>query len=231
MAPLLIFITWMAAPLLFVMLFLLPAGLMAHSMANLIEIPRQILNIAVNRRLRQHHAVEHATINILENRYGATNLVGLSREDGFIIRGWSDPMSLKRAAEEGLFRLKQGESGLAVHRRCGTSLAVGNFVTAAMVLVLLLMWGQLEMVSIVLAGGILLLASPLLGVLVQRYLTTSTDVRSLEIVEIVPVGQPRPGGILSMIFSPTRPTVYFVATRDAGEKRNDDLTFSPYGKS
>ncbi len=222
MELILLLLVWVAAPALFFLLFFLPLMLMARSLSDLVLIPRQIWMIAVNRRLRRHHALEHATINILEQRYGVKGLVGLSREDGFIIRGWSDPRILQQAAEEGLIRLSRGQCELAVHRRCGTSRAAANFASAAMVLAILLFWGRLELITVLLAGGLLVLLSPGLGVLMQRYLTTSCDVSGLTIAGVAPVSRQRPAFLFGMLFSQPRPTTYFVATEDRGHSRKTD---------
>lgn len=221
MELLLLLVLWVAAPALLFLLFMLPLVLMARSLSDLLTIPRQIWMIAVNRRLRKHHALEHATINILEQRYGAQGLVGLSREDGFIIRGWPDPGTLQQAAQEGLIRLSRGECELAIHRRCGSSRAVANFISAAMVLAILIFWGRLQLVTVLLAGGALVLLSPQLGVLMQKYLTTSCDVRGLAIAEIAPVSRRKPQSLLSMLLLQTRPTTYFVATEDETRDRRD----------
>ncbi|HRX05321.1 MAG TPA: DUF6391 domain-containing protein, partial [Anaerolineae bacterium] len=82
-----------------------------------------ILNAGFLRRVRQHHAVEHATITILMARNPGLQLVG-GRSDhrGFYIYGPVQTSALSTAVEEALRRLKNGEARLAIHPNCGTNL-------------------------------------------------------------------------------------------------------------
>jgi hypothetical protein len=74
--------------------------------------------------VRQHHALEHATIHVLSGRHPYVPLMGRSTHAGFHIYG---PFALEEVADaagEALTRLQQGEAYLAVHPRCGTNMAV-----------------------------------------------------------------------------------------------------------
>ncbi len=51
-------------------LVLLPLGLTAHSIVVLLTAIPQLLAVARDRQRRRHHALEHATINVLEERAG-----------------------------------------------------------------------------------------------------------------------------------------------------------------
>ncbi|MGD9552692.1 MAG: DUF6391 domain-containing protein, partial [Candidatus Caldatribacteriota bacterium] len=145
--------------------------------------PGQIWKIARSQNIRRNHAIEHATINVLEEWAGShLNISGLSREDGFYIAGIQNPELIERAALQGLNLLKQGNCHLAIHRRCGTDIAIANFVTALIFLILMIVTGIISIFYILIALLISNLISPYLGEYVQKYFTTSCDVRNTEIV-------------------------------------------------
>ncbi len=161
---------------------LLPLWVAASSLAGALSAPGQFLRVARSRRLRQNHALEHATLNVLEERYGPQRLSGFAREEGFVLRGFANPEVVRAAAEEGLARLKSGERRLAIHDRCGTSIAAANLVTSILLLVVLLGLGRLSLLNVVLAMLLAQLAGPVLGRLAQRFLTTTPDVGGVFIV-------------------------------------------------
>ncbi|HAJ31906.1 MAG TPA: hypothetical protein DCK79_00795 [Candidatus Atribacteria bacterium] len=168
-------------------LMFIPYGFTAYSLITLITVPQQIINIAKNKAIRRNHALEHATINVLE-RYAGKNLPlsGLAQKDGFIISGAQDPGLVVEAAREGLRLLKQEECQLAIHRRCGTSIAIANFLAAVIFLIFLIQTGHFSILSIIIALLIANILGPYLGELTQKYFTTSCDVEDLEIVGIQP---------------------------------------------
>lgn len=88
----------------------------------MMEAPRQFPRLLISRRMRRNHALEHATINVLEQRYGRTGLTGMPAKDGFHLRGRADPHAITTAAQEAIRRLSRGERQLATSRRCPTSL-------------------------------------------------------------------------------------------------------------
>lgn len=183
----LIIFPWLLIPLaLFVIfnLLLLPFSFTLHSFFSLLTIPGQLWQIATNRRLRINHALEHATINVIEEHFGPQQLMGFAREDGFFIKGPAQPHIIEEAARVGLRRLQRGESHLALHRRCGTSMAAANFLASVVFLGLLLATQQFTLVNVILAMLSANLAGPLLGEWLQRYFTTSADVGDMEIVGV-----------------------------------------------
>ncbi len=158
-------------------LVLVPLWLALTTLAGALGTPGRFLSIAGNRRLRQNHALEHATLNVLEERYGRPQrLTGQANAGGFVLRGYADPDTVRWAAEEGLARLKRGERGLAVHRGCGTSIAAANLVSSLALLVALLGLGRLSLVNVLLAMVVAQFGGPLLGRLAQRFLTTTARV-------------------------------------------------------
>ncbi len=86
-------------------------------------------------RVRQVHALEHATVWILggtprRNHHRATpidnaQLSGMSTTEGFYLLGEVPTSTLQHAVHKALHRLISGEANLAVHPRCGTNLSVG----------------------------------------------------------------------------------------------------------
>jgi len=201
----------MFAGMLFVLLnlMLLPLHFTVQSLVSLMTIPAELYRIATNPRLRRNHALEHATINVIEEHYGPVGLAGLAREDGFLIRGPADPALIEEAARVGLARLAAGESRLAIHQRCGTSVAAAHLLSAVVFLFLLLLGGWLSLFTVIMAVLVAGMVGPVAGVVMQRYLTTSTDVGGLTILGVEyerPVFNP-----LELLFGgPVRPTLFFV---------------------
>lgn len=165
----------------FILLLLLPFKFTIDSLLILFKAPGQLLAIASNDDLRKNHALEHATVNVLETKYGYNNLSGLAEESGFYINGVVNPADVEAAAREGLLRLQQGESNLVVHKQCGTSLTVANLVSAVVFIFLLLATGSFSLLNMLLAIVIANFVGPQLGVWVQKKFTTSAEVANIEI--------------------------------------------------
>lgn len=166
--------------LLFNLLFL-PLQFAALSIVGLLTVPGQIYGIATNPRLRRNHALEHATINVIEERYGRRMLTGLARNNGFVVWGAVDPFVVEEAARTGLTRLKRGETWLAIHDRCGTSIATANLISSIAFLALLFQLGYLSPLSVLVAMAVASMVGPIVGRYVQQYFTTSADVADFEI--------------------------------------------------
>jgi hypothetical protein len=138
-------------------------------------------------RIRQIHALEHATIHILSWRYPQTRIVGRSTDSGFYIYGDVETEALAAAASEALARLQRGEKELAIHPQCGTNLATAGVLAGLSAFLALVgrprkRWTRLPE-AITLATLAVLLSQPL-GLLVQRYITTSPQVSDITIKEI-----------------------------------------------
>jgi hypothetical protein len=141
--------------------------------------------------IRRNHALEHATVSILLGRLGQdTRLVGRATWDGFYIYGNVPADKISECAAEGLARLKQGESHLAVSPLCGTNLAVAGILAGLASVVAVGKQRRFERLPNVLTAAVLAVvgAQPL-GRLVQRHVTTSADVDGLEIVGVSPAGR------------------------------------------
>ena len=133
------------------LVLLLPFQFTVNSLFHIFTIPGQIYKIATNRVLRMNHALEHATVNILERKYGYKNLAGYAENNGFYIIGATNIFHVEQAAREGLALLKRGEKELAIHRKCGTSISMVNFISSLVFIFLILVTGNFSIVNMLLA--------------------------------------------------------------------------------
>jgi len=142
-------------------------------------------------RIRRNHGLEHATINILSQRYPGLPLAGHSNADGFWLLGDIPTEAVQTAVEDALRRMKSGESHLAIAPFCGT-----NLVTAGMLSGLagaMVMWGagprwrdRLDRLPLAMAFATLaLLVGFPLGTWLQARLTTSAQPGDLQVIEIL----------------------------------------------
>ena len=201
-----------------IFLFLLPLGYLLYALLNLLTVPLQILEIATNKPLRKNHALEHATINVIEERWGKRGVLsGYARENGYYIIGPVDPETLEWASHEAWERLARGEVELAVHSRCGTSIAVASFTTALIFILLLVFTHALNIFLVILAILLGQIFGPFLGEFTQRYFTTDPDVRNIRIlgVEYDLSHLYGPFGITY----PARPSTFFIRTTYLREVR------------
>ncbi len=158
-------------------LFYIPFRFTLNSIHVLLTAPKQFYLIATNRALRRNHALEHATINVLQERYGPRlPVAGYADKDGFFIRGNCPTWEVESAAIEGLARLRSGESNLAIHRQCGTTLLVANIIAALLFFAFLFLTGHFSIWYMLFAIILSNFFGPPLGILLQRFITTSAAV-------------------------------------------------------
>ncbi len=136
---------------------------------------------------RRNHALEHATLHVLEEVDASSRLAGRSDWSGFWIYGEVGTGELASAAEEALTRLNDGENRLAIHPRCGTNLVAGLALAGWAYQAA---WGKenrpvwRKAVSwMVGLSAALSLAQPL-GYRLQQKVTTLADLRGLRIVSV-----------------------------------------------
>ncbi|MDK1029515.1 MAG: DUF6391 domain-containing protein [Anaerolineae bacterium] len=138
---------------------------------------------------RRNHALEHATIHILAEKYPDRHIAGHSNPTGFFILGNVSTEDLTNAVDEALTRLRAGESNLAVHPGCGT-----NYATTAL-LAGTLAWLPLSgsksnrqrLWLLPIAVGFAILGYTLsrpLGPFLQAKVTTEADMGNLQIEHI-----------------------------------------------
>lgn len=143
--------------------------------------------------VRQVHALEHATVWVLDEMARnesveglGDRLGGMSTETGFYLYGQVNSQKLRQAAEIALNRLTSGQWQLAVHPRCGTNLSVGMLMTGGLAFGIswLLPKGPIEqLIGLGVAATVATQLSPDLGRLAQRYLTTAIPF-NLTVVEV-----------------------------------------------
>jgi hypothetical protein len=145
-------------------------------------------------RLLRNHALEHATMNVLSERYAHLRLIGRSTTSGFYIYGDVPTEGLASAARDGLQRLKMGQRHLAIHPACGTNLAVAGILAGLGAFLALEglsrnrshnIWHSLTLLPTACVAAMfgVLLAQPL-GPFLQSHVTTRSDVGDLHIVHI-----------------------------------------------
>ncbi len=151
----------------------------------------EFINQGVPMQVRSNHALEHATLHILQERGTRVALGGISDAGGFWIYGEVSTEEIAEAAREGLRRLAEGESDLAVHPNCGTNIAVGALSAGG--LAWLAMVGtkgdvgrRFRRLPVAVLMGMIgyRLAQPL-GPKVQESITTNADVSRVKIVDVI----------------------------------------------
>ena len=150
-----------------------------------------VLNQNLPMRVRSNHALEHATLHVLQEKGNHANLGGISDAGGFWIYGAVATDELLEAAREAQARLVEGESELAVHQNCGINIAVGGL--AASGLAWMTMLGtrgktarKLRRLPLAVLLGLIgyQIAAPL-GPKLQKQITTNADVERLAVLDVV----------------------------------------------
>jgi len=150
-----------------------------------------ILDLPFILETRRNHALEHATLHILAEHHTGS-MAGHSNPTGFFLLGDFSTQDAWFAVTEALERLREGESGLAIHEGCGTNMATNALFGAG------LSWFVLRgakstlmrilLIPLAVVFGIIgfLIARPL-GPKLQQYVTTEADMGHMQIVDIIPI--------------------------------------------
>jgi hypothetical protein len=138
----------------------------------------------LTQRVRQHHAIEHATLTLLSQRQPDTQAVARSDAQGFMVYGDVETSALQRVAQEALTRLQAGETKLAVHANCGTNLVTAGALSGLAALLVgagrnRSFWERLPG-AVLGATAALVLAGPA-GLWMQANVTTTPRVDGLRI--------------------------------------------------
>ena len=142
-------------------------------------------NILFSRRIRQNHALEHATITILGRMIPSLSVSARSSSDGFIIFGDVDLGLLHQALDEALKRLQAGEAELAIHPNCGTNLAVGvSLITLGTLLGMTSNQTRTRVATAAASSLAGWAAARPVGEYVQRHFTTLPDLQGVRVTEI-----------------------------------------------
>ena len=143
-------------------------------------------SILFSRRVRQNHALEHATFTVLARMVPTLNASARSNADGFVIFGDVDLGVLRHALDEALSRLLAGEAELAIHPNCGTNLAVGlSVITLGTLLGFTSSRTRTRIVTAAASSVAGWAAARPLGEYVQRHFTTLPDLRGVRVTDIV----------------------------------------------
>ena len=140
-------------------------------------------------RVRQNHALEHATISLLSQRNPRSMLRGRSTANGFYVYGELEMADLRECAAEALQRLRNGEPEMAIHPRCGTNLAVAGMMAG----ISSVLAGEIpprrnRYSRAVLASLCSLFFAPPVGMYVQKRFTTQTPTEGMTIVDVAKRG-------------------------------------------
>lgn len=143
------------------------------------------------RRVRRNHALEHATVHMMQRRVRDLEIHGgRAVLDGFFIYGKAETDDIRAAVEEAIDRMRKGEHSLAIHPNCGTGLVTTGFLTTLATLVASVganaNWAERFArlpAMLTLSVFAVIVAQPA-GLSLQRYITTMGDVGDLEVVQI-----------------------------------------------
>ena len=156
------------------------------------SVLESLLKNPVISRIRRNHGLEHATLHVLSQRHPKLPLAGHSDMRGFWILGDVSTEEVESAVQEAITRLQAGEHNLAVHPNCGTNFVTSGILASLAAFVAIFGAGRrfrdrLERLPLMASlTTIALIISQPLGLLVQEQLTTSSDVSTLRVTQIVP---------------------------------------------
>ena len=157
---------------------------------------QHLLESPVVSRTRRNHALEHAVIHLLGRTHPGLAIFARSTPRGLVVYGDLSTEELVKAVTEALERLRKGESRLAVHPNCGTSLVTAGTLSGLAALAtmglqrvgsrkrgVLPFLGALPLA--ILASTAALIFSQPLGLRLQAELTTDPNIGPLHIVSII----------------------------------------------
>jgi len=167
---------------------------------------RSLVELPLVSHIRQNHGLEHATLHVLSNYLPQTMVMGHSDLGGFWIIGDVPAELLHSAVQEAISRLRAGEVDLAVHPNCGTNYVAAGILAGLSGAAAMLGSGKRWQdrlsrlpLAATLATVALIFSQPL-GIAIQKNITTSGDIGTLEVVSITH----RPRGRLSSYRIQTR---------------------------
>lgn len=156
------------------------------------NILESILENPLVSRIRRNHGLEHATLQILSQRHPKLPLAGHSDGRGFWVLGDVSTEEVRSAVQEAVQRLQAGERNLALHPNCGTNFVTSGILASLAAFVALFGAGRrfrdrLERLPLMASlATIALVVSQPLGMRVQERFTTSSEISTLEVVQIIP---------------------------------------------
>ena len=142
-------------------------------------------DLLFSRRIRQNHALEHATVTILTRRQPGLAVSARSNTHGFTIFANLDPSLVQTCCDEALVRLRAGESSLAIHPNCGTNLAVGmSLAMIGSLFGLTALRPRTRIASAICSMCTGYAMARPLGRLVQRHVTTLSELHDVHVVSV-----------------------------------------------
>ncbi len=151
----------------------------------LAQLAQQVL---LGSAVKQNHALEHATIVLLNRKHPDVRLAGISFAAGFFVFGDIPTEEVLPTAQEALNLLRTTQPELALHERCGTNLAVSGLLAGLSAMAVARMrkpYGTLN--NVILASTAALVLARPLGLTVQRFFTTQTPNDSMVIEKVTPM--------------------------------------------
>jgi len=150
-----------------------------------------ILELPFILETRRNHALEHATLHVLAEKYPDRSMGGHSNPTGFFILGDLPTEDIESAADQALTRLRAGESNLAIHPGCGTNFATTLLLAGTFAWLALRggksILGRIVRIPFAVLFALLgVLISRPLGPIIQQKITTDADMGNLQIVEVRP---------------------------------------------
>jgi len=148
-------------------------------------------------RIRRNHALEHATLRVLESQRPYLRAGGQATERGFYLYGeLPDSATVQAAVDEAIRRLRAGQRELAIHPRCGTNVVAAGALSGTLALLNIALAGRRAPWYVQLPNAMFgamlgaLLAVPV-GTWMQARLTTSANASgaSLRRLHSRPFGQ------------------------------------------
>ena len=136
---------------------------------------------------RRNHALEHATLKVLEECYPGTKMAGVSNPKGFFLFADLPTEVVTDAVLKAQKRLAAGEAGLAIHPHCGTNVVTSSLLAAASAWLLLYSSSSTRkpkwynyLFAISFAIPVYIFSEPL-GPKVQKMVTTKADLGDLAV--------------------------------------------------
>ncbi len=140
------------------------------------------------RRVQRNHALEHATINLIGQRYPMAQVMGFSGPTGFTLYSTLTADEVIPMVRQALVDLKSGEVDLAIHEHCGTNLVMTALLTTLGTVLALGGLRKLRWIDVVerfpqavLLNVVAVLASKPLGRWFQEHMTTNVGMEGVTI--------------------------------------------------
>ena len=139
------------------------------------------------RSTRRNHALEHATMKVLAERFKGVKMMGHSNPGGFLLFADLPTELVTEAVLEARKRLQAGESNLAIHPGCGTNMAASSLLAGSASFVVLMAlsrgknpkWWHI-LLSTLVAVPVYILSKPI-GPRLQETVTTDAEIGDLEV--------------------------------------------------